>query len=78
MKRLIVKSLELILYGVAVLVVIAGATMGGGAAGVGGAIGGALGGFIFSVLLLGFFFLFLEMNKSLREIRDSLAERSNG
>lgn len=72
MKRLIVKSLEVILYGVAVLIVIVGVTAGGGAGGFIGAVGGALGGFVFSVLLLGFFFLFLEMNQSLRDIRAAL------
>ena len=77
MKRMIVKSLELILYGSAVVMILSGMIAGGSAGGFIGFLVGSIGGFIFSVLLLGFFFMFLEMNQSLRDIRDSLANNNN-
>lgn len=75
MKRLIVGSLEILSIVLIVIVVLAGLINGFLAAGVLGAIAGAIVGFAGAVVVFGALLTLLEINESLRAIRQQLEAR---
>lgn len=78
MKRLIVRTLEVLSSVIIVIMWVSGAVGGYGAAPAAGvdpwlgALGGLLGAFVFSSLLFGFLFVLLEMNENMRAIRQHM------
>ncbi|GIX08720.1 MULTISPECIES: hypothetical protein [unclassified Elioraea] len=75
MKRMVVDLLEKFAIGLFVLFLLAGLIGGYGPGGVVGAIVGLIVAFLMAVLVFGIIFVQLEMNESLRAIRQQLESR---
>jgi hypothetical protein len=74
MKHLIVQTVEKLSIALVCLVLFVGLISGYTDNGVGGAILGLVGAFLFSVFFFGILFILLEMNESLRSIRQQLSK----
>lgn len=73
MKHIFVQILEKLSIVIVFLILMSGVIGGYNSGGAGGAVLGLVGSFLFSVFFFGIVFILLEMNESLRTIRQQLA-----
>jgi hypothetical protein len=76
-KRLIVGSIEMLSVILSVLSLLIGLFSGWAAAGLWGALGGLIVAFVGTIVIFGALFILLEMNESLRAIRQQLDAQSD-
>ena len=77
MKRLIVKSLEMIAWVMMVVFVLGAAVTGAGAGGFFGFLGGLLVGAVIGVLILGTLFLVMDIADNTRRITELLEQQNS-